>query len=91
MDAAIVSRHEKGRVLHFAVQYETKIGDRWHPVVRYDTAHDFAHRDLIHRDGRVEKHILHVKDFNEALLYSEMDLKINWRKYKQRFLKEGNR
>lgn len=84
-------RHEKGRVLQFVVQYETRIQGRWYPVVRYDTAHGFAHRDLMHRDGRVEKELLHVKDFNEALLYSETDLKINWRKYKRRFRSEGMR
>ncbi|MDL1964286.1 MAG: hypothetical protein LWW98_08155 [Deltaproteobacteria bacterium] len=33
--------------MFFRVQYETKINQIWYPVVRYDTAHGFAHRDLL--------------------------------------------
>jgi len=43
------------RVVEFRVQYETKLGGEWYPVVRYDTAHGFAHRDLIDRHGRQRK------------------------------------
>ena len=30
---------EKGKILYFRVQYETRIENTWYPVVRYDTAH----------------------------------------------------
>lgn len=36
---------EHGRVLGFVVQLECLFNDEWYPVVRYDTAHGFAHRD----------------------------------------------
>lgn len=44
-----------GEIVHFRVQFETLIGGKWYPVVRYDTSHGFAHRDLINRKGEVKK------------------------------------
>lgn len=40
---------EAGRVRRFEVQYQTTIGGELLPVVRYDTAHGFAHRDQVFR------------------------------------------
>ena len=37
----------KGQVIDFAIQYETFIDGEWFPVVRYDTSHGFAHRDIM--------------------------------------------
>ncbi len=38
------SRHirQRGQIVRFIVQYETRIGKNWLPVVRYDTAHGMA-------------------------------------------------
>ncbi len=41
----------KGNVLSFVVQYETRVKDKWLPVVRNDTGHGFAHRDLFDNKG----------------------------------------
>ena len=39
---------ERGRVTQIlVVQYEALINDKWYPVVRYDSAHGFFHRDLL--------------------------------------------
>lgn len=46
---------DKGRLMFFRVQYETQIGNVWYPVVRYDTAHGFAHRDILNLKGEVKK------------------------------------
>jgi len=51
---------------------------QWHPVVRYDTAHGFAHRDLLDIKGRVKKTPLFNQDYNDALSFAESDLKANW-------------
>ncbi len=45
----------KKDVLGFVVQYETKLEGKWLPVVRYDTQHGFAHRDLLDRRGRKQR------------------------------------
>lgn len=81
-------RVDKGRILKFTVQYETKIGEKWHPVVRHDTAHGFVHKDLMHPGKRQEKIFIKVKDFNCGLTRAEEDLKENWTIYKDSFLKE---
>ena len=81
---------ERGRIVFFRVQYETKIRDRWFPVVRYDTTHGYAHRDLLNIRGDVEKTPLFNQDYNDVLTFAENDLKSNWFYYKKRFLEEEN-
>ena len=77
----------KGDVLSFVVQYETKLEGTWFPVVRYDTRHGFAHRDILDRKGRKQKTPTFAKDYNEALTFAEYDIRSNWRIYKQQFLR----
>jgi hypothetical protein len=83
-------RHVKtgGKITEFVVQYEIFVDGQWYPVVRYDTAHGYAHRDLLHADGRKEKTTLMFKDLNLCLTYAEHDLRLNWRNYSDQYLKE---
>ena len=48
-------KSRKGQITSFIIQLEVLFKDEWKPVVRYDTAHGFAHRDLYNRRGRVTK------------------------------------
>ncbi len=77
------------KIVGFAVQIEVRVNENWKPVVRYDTAHGFAHQDVIHYDGRKEKRPIPFQDWNEALSYAESDLRTNWGLYRDRFLKEA--
>ena len=79
----------KGIIVFFRVQYETRIGKQWHPVVRYDTAHGFDHRDLLDIMGRVKKTPLFNQDYNDALSFAESDLKSNWLSYKRAFVEDS--
>ena len=54
-------------------------------MVRYDTAHGFAHRDLLNMYGEVRKTPLFNQDYNDALAFAENDLKTNWLSYKRDF------
>ena len=83
-------RHAKirGKITEFMVQYELFVEGKWHEVVRYDTSHGYAHRDLIHADGRKEKLELFFRDLNICLTYAENDLRANWKNYREKFLKE---
>ena len=83
-------RHTRvgGNVTEFMVQYEVFVEGKWHEVVRYDTSHGYAHKDLIHADGRKEKVTLFFKDLNICLTYAENDLRANWKNYRDKFLKE---
>jgi hypothetical protein len=43
---------DKGQVVTFMVQLEVEVEEGvWKPVVRYDCAHDFAHRDRYNLKG----------------------------------------
>lgn len=77
------------RVISFVVQIEFLWKNEWRPVVRYDTSHGFAHRDLIAPSGRVDKTPLFLHSFNEALGFAEADLRTNWQGYIARFLEEA--
>lgn len=83
-------RRIRKTIIHFLVQLEVRHPRRgtWHPVVRYDTAHGFAHRDWVHPDGTSEKTPLPVQDYRQALQFAEADLKDQWQAYRDRFLKE---
>jgi hypothetical protein len=76
----------KGDILSFVVQYETRLEDKWLPVVRYDTEHGFAHRDLFDIKGNKSKTPMFIKDYNEALTFAEYDIKSNWKMYKKTFI-----
>lgn len=78
----------QNNIVEFVVQYELFIEGRWYPVVRYDTAHGFAHKDIVTFSGGVTKHELPFADYNLALTFAEKDLKENWLRYRENFLKE---
>lgn len=84
----VTARKDKGEILEFVAQYETMISGEWRPVVRYDTAHGFAHRDIIKANGEVVKHPLFFETYNLALTFATLDLKMNWRQYKENLEKE---
>jgi len=60
----------------------------WRPVVRYDTAHGFAHKDIIKATGEVVKQPLFFETYNMAFTYATLDLKMNWNQYKDNLEKE---
>lgn len=88
-------RHEHTRVgrrvTGFSVQIEMFWKARWVPIVRYDTAHGFAHQDYYHPDGRVDKMPLFHQTLNEALDYAENDLRRNWARYVEDYVKEARK
>ena len=79
----------KRQITAFSVQLEVWHRGQWQPVVRYDTAHGFAHRDMIHADGRLEKTPLPLTHYNDALTFAETDLRVNASVYAERFLREA--
>ena len=84
----VIARKDKGEILEFIVQYETVILGEWRPVVRYDTAHGFAHKDIIRADGEVVKQPLFFETYNLAFTFATLDLKMNWSQYKEALEKE---
>jgi hypothetical protein len=80
-------RHEtdKSKVIGFAVQLEVFVDDQWKVVIRYDSAHGFAHIDRYYLDGRKVKKELYLK-LSDALTLADEDIKENWKIYQKAFL-----
>ena len=66
-------------------QHESLIGDCWTPIVRYDSAHGFFHKDILYRDGTKEKRALNYVDLDSAFKYAVDDLRSNWESYLDRY------
>jgi hypothetical protein len=83
---------ERGKVIRFVAQYEALIDQKWVAIVRYDTAHGFAHRDVMRpRQRSAEKTRLHLQDFGEAYAFAVHDLGMNWRRYREQYEQEVKR
>lgn len=84
-------RHEhltqKGKIVEFVVQYEMLYNCKWVPIIRYDTAHGYAHKDLINPDGSKEKILIGQANLNEVMNMADRDINENWEKYKDRYLR----
>jgi hypothetical protein len=76
---------DHGEVLLFVVQLESWIGNKWIAIVRYDTAHGFAHRDKMHSRKETEKIEILVRDYKEGLNFAIDDMEANWRDYRRRY------
>jgi len=76
---------DKGEVVGFAVQLEVFVNDQWKVVIRYDSAHEFAHIDRYYLDGKKVKKELRLK-LDEALTLADEDIKENWKIYQKAFL-----
>ncbi len=77
---------ERDLVLRFLVQLECRFDHEWFAVVRYDTVHGFAHRDLILPSGQTEKTEMSAQDYNQALTLAIRDINQNWASYRQRYM-----
>jgi hypothetical protein len=79
---------EFGRVQRFVVQYETMIDERRVPVVRYDTAHGYAHRDQMFREREpVKTRLGDYFSLDETLQTAENDVRRHWRTYRREFMR----
>lgn len=78
----------KSQIIGFVIQFEIFFHGKWYPVVRYDTAHGFAHKDVIHFNEKIDKFPLVFTDYGDALNFAQSDIKLNWEKYRNNFLKE---
>ena len=81
----------RGKIVSFVVQYEALIQGQWRAIVRYDTAHRFAHKDILHPDGSVDKQPLNFPSLNLAFTFAIQDLKSLWPWYRCGYEKELQR
>ena len=62
------------------------ISKEWKPVIRFDTAHGFSHKDIMKTDGTTIKQPLYFDNYNLAFTFATIDLKSNWKNYRRNFL-----
>lgn len=82
---------DRGKIRRFVVQYETFRDAAWRPIIRYDTAHGFAHADLFHPKGKPTKTPLPKVGFNEAFTLAQEDINRNWERYLTRYRQEEHK
>ena len=81
-------RVERGRLVRYMAPYEAVIEGRIYPVVRYDNAHGFPHRDRLDWRGQVMEKLPFYGVSNAAALDNgKADIKANWRAYRVEFLR----
>ena len=82
---------ERGEIIEFRIHYEAYLEGQWRAIVRYDTAHGFAHRDVMHPDGTQTKTSYQSFDYATMLTYGERDLKRNWASYREDYIRDMKR
>jgi len=82
---------DAGVVLQFTVQLEWLSNGQWIGLIRYDTAHGFAHCDTMHPYEPATKTRLPMQEFGDALTFAIDDLSVNWRRYRRRYIEWQNR
>ena len=71
----------------FMVQLEVELEDGvWKPVIRYDCAHNFVHRDRYNQEGGHDKEEIPLS-YTESLDLADKDINDNWDIYQERFLR----
>jgi hypothetical protein len=74
-------RIHRNLVTGFVIQVEVRTvengKDQWRPVIRYDCAHGFIHRDAIAADGQKTKHKLAIQDTRSAIALAIDELRDN--------------
>ena len=78
---------EHGQILRFVVQLECLFAENgeWTAVVRYDTAHGYAHRDIMHPTKKEEKTEMSVQNYNEAFTIAMDDVVEKRYDYRRRY------
>ena len=61
---------ENGELIDIMYQFESLINTKWTPIVRYDCAHVFFHRDVLHPNGDKEKQLIELDSLKIASNYA---------------------
>jgi rubrerythrin len=74
----------RGRVIEIElIQYEAYLEGQWVPLVRYDTAHGYLHRDVMQADGSQKKTRIPHTSLDEALTQAMDEIRRQWRFYRR--------
>ena len=75
-----------GLIINFMVKLILSLHDVYHEVVRYDSAHNCPHKDILNVNGNVERKVwFELLDNKQGLDLAIKDLKDNDELYVERF------
>ncbi len=77
------------RIARYIVQLEIWYTEKWVPIVRYDNAHGFCHRDTLHPNGTQDKTPVHFGETNATFTHAIQELSESWEAHRARFLREA--
>ena len=85
----VMFESERGQILRFVVQLECQFVEdgEWVTIVTYDTAHGYAHRDIMRPNEKEEKTRMSVQDNNEAFTIAMEDVVEKRYDYRRRYKK----
>lgn len=79
---------QNGLIVKFVVKLIFIIDNTYYEIIRYDTAHDCPHKDVLDINGKPKKKIwFELLDNKQALDLAIRDLKDNYELYVERFKK----
>jgi hypothetical protein len=78
----------QGILLRYVVKLVLKQNDGYHEVIRFDSAHDCPHKDILDINGKVKRKVwFEMLDNKQGLDLAIKDLKDNYELYVERYLK----
>ena len=77
-----------GLIITFVVKLTLNVSGVYHEVIRYDSAHNCPHKDILDVNGNVKRKVwFDLLDNKQALDLAVKDLKDNYELYVERFLR----
>jgi hypothetical protein len=80
---------EKGQVIYFVVKLSSMFENKMYEIFRFDSGHNYPHKDILNKDGQVIRKIWfkHLNN-DEVLTKAVIDIKKNFGIYIERFNKK---
>lgn len=78
----------QGVLTRYVVKLVLKQSDGYHEIIRFDTAHDCPHKDILDPKGKVKRKVwFEMLDNKQGLDLAIKDIKDNYELYIERYLK----
>ena len=88
IEAHVFFETNQGILVRYVVKLVIKQNDGYHEVIRFDSAHDCPHKDVLGADGKVERKVwFEMLDNKQGLDLAIKDLKDNYELYVERYIK----
>src|ERR1035437_2912246 len=88
VETHVVFETNQGILVRYVVKLVIKHKGNYHEVIRFDSAHDCPHKDILGENGKVKRKVwFELLDNKQGLDLAIKDLKDNYEMYVERYLK----